>query len=290
MTKTNLRWDRRLRLQFIELVAYWEGSIESSRLMEQFGITRPQAIKDINLYMEMFPEALERDSSGRKYYMKAETPPFCPTESGLNNYMTLLTIGSKPEWLETIGFPSPFVRKVNALVVSKVLLALRNNLMARVKYQSLESASDEERIIKPLKLVNTGFRWHIRALREKGGQIVHRDFLLPRFTEFLGFIHTSFKHEPEDVDWNTEVTLDLEINPRIRNRERRRIIGEEFGMTDGRLQVETRAALVKYVLDCYTIDPDSDVCHYERNLLSVKNYGEIRKYLLKPMDLSDDDA
>ena len=290
MTGRNLKWDRRLRLQFIEVVAYWEGSISTHRLMQQFGITRPQAINDFNLYLEMFPNTLEYEQGGRKYVMVAETPPFCPEESGLNNYMTLLTIGSMPDWLETLGFPAPFVRKVNASVVSQVLLALRTNRMARIKYQALESASEEERIIKPTKLVNTGFRWHIRALRQKNDELVYRDFLLPRFTEFLGFVHTGFENEPEDNDWNTEVTLNFEVNPRIRNRERRRIIEEEFGMTDGELQVETRAALVKYVLDCYTIDPDSSACHYERNLLSVKNYGEIRKYLLKPMDLSDDDA
>ncbi len=284
----NLKWDRWLRLQFIEVTAYWEGSVDTNRLMKQFEITRPQAIKDFKLYQELFPDALEYDESGKKYYLTASNPPFYPEGPGLNEYMTLMTIGSRPDWLESLGFPSPFVRKINGPVVSKVLYALRNNLIARVKYQTLESARVEERFIKPLKLVNTGFCWYIRALRDKEGELVYRDFLLPRFTGFLGFVHTSFKDEPRDVEWNTEIMLKLEINPRIRNRERRRIISEEFGMENERLLVKTNAALVKYVLEWYTIDPDSDECHYERNLLSVRNYDEIRRYLLKPMDLSDD--
>jgi len=284
-----LKWENRTRLQFIEVAAYWEGSVDTKRLMNQFGISRPQAIKDFRQYMESYPGALEYDDKNKKYYLITSNPPFYPQGPCLNRYMTLITLGTQPEWIESLGFPAPFVRRINAAAVSQVLVALRNNLMARVKYQALESASVVERVIRPTKLVNTGFRWHIRALREKNGEMDYRDYLLPRFIKFLGFVHTSFKHEPKDMEWDIWVTLELEINPCIRNRERRRIISEEFGMTDEQLFVQTRAALVKYHLDCYTIDVDSNACHYEKNLLSVKNYDEIRKYLLKPKDLSDED-
>ena len=285
----NLKWDRRIRLQFIEAVAYWEGNIDTNRLMQQFEISRPQAIKDFNLYKELFPNTLEYDPSKKTYYLNTSNPAFFPEGPDINKYMSLITIGSKPEWLNSLGYPAPSVRRVNAFVVSQVIIALRSNTMARIKYQALESSDVEGRIIKPIKLINTGFRWHIRALREKKGDIGYRDFLLPRFTEFLGFVHTSFKHEPEDIEWNTKITLKLQINPCIKNRERRRIIQEEFGMQNGELQVKTNAAMIKYMLDCYTIDIDSDACNYEKNLLTVKNYEEIRKYLLKPKDLSDEE-
>ena len=287
----DLKWDRRIRLQFIEVVAYWEGSVDTTRLMQQFEISRPQAIKEFKLYQEMFPETLDYEDSKKRYCLLVSSPPLFPKGPDINNYMNLITIGSKPEWLESLGYPAPSVRRVNAYVVSRVVSALRNNIMARVKYQALESADVEERIIKPTKLINTGYRWHIRGLREKRGEIGYRDFLLPRFTNFLGFVHTSFRNEPKDTEWNTRVSVELQINPRIRNRERRRIIQEEFGMnSNGILQIETNAAMVKYILDCYTIDVDSDACNYEKNLLSVRNYPEIRKYLLKPKDLGDEDV
>ena len=43
-----------LRLRAIELIAYWEGRLITTQLMDWFGITRQQASSDINRYNSQF--------------------------------------------------------------------------------------------------------------------------------------------------------------------------------------------------------------------------------------------
>ncbi|UIF86265.1 hypothetical protein KAF44_00740 [Cupriavidus necator] len=45
-----LKHEALLRLRAIELVAYWEGRLITTQLMDWFGISRQQASADIKLY------------------------------------------------------------------------------------------------------------------------------------------------------------------------------------------------------------------------------------------------
>jgi hypothetical protein len=48
-----LRWGVERRLEFIEFRLYWEGGINRSDIREFFGVSVPQASKDLSLYQEM---------------------------------------------------------------------------------------------------------------------------------------------------------------------------------------------------------------------------------------------
>ena len=45
------RWDLALRYRLIETVVWWEGRLTTNHLMQSFGISRQQASKDINTYI-----------------------------------------------------------------------------------------------------------------------------------------------------------------------------------------------------------------------------------------------
>ena len=51
----DVKWATRQRLEFIEIMAYYTGSISRSGLARAFGISDPAATKDLKLYNEFAP-------------------------------------------------------------------------------------------------------------------------------------------------------------------------------------------------------------------------------------------
>ena len=55
VTAAALKWGVERRLEFIEFRLFWEGSINRADLVEFFGVSVPQASKDLALYQERAP-------------------------------------------------------------------------------------------------------------------------------------------------------------------------------------------------------------------------------------------
>ena len=62
-----LKWGVEHRLEFIEFRLFWEGSINRADLVEAFGVSVPQASKDLTLYQERAPGNMEYDTRGKRY-------------------------------------------------------------------------------------------------------------------------------------------------------------------------------------------------------------------------------
>ncbi len=58
----------------------------------------------------------------------------------------------------------------------------------------------------------------------------------------------------QDAGWNTQVAVVIEPDSRLKP-EQKVIIETDYGMREGQLVIETRGALVQYVLQRYQIDP-----------------------------------
>ncbi|MDO9624605.1 MAG: WYL domain-containing protein, partial [Pseudomonas sp.] len=72
----SVRWDLALRYRLIETVAWWEGRLTTGHLMQSFGISRQQASKDINTYInEHAPENLAYDKRLKGYVPSAQFAP-----------------------------------------------------------------------------------------------------------------------------------------------------------------------------------------------------------------------
>ncbi len=65
--KSELRWGVAQRLEFIEFRLFWEGRVNRSDLMEQFGLSVNQASSDLNRYIGFAPENMLYDKSVRTY-------------------------------------------------------------------------------------------------------------------------------------------------------------------------------------------------------------------------------
>ena len=65
--KSELRWGVAQRLEFIEFRLFWEGHVNRSDLMEQFGLSVNQASADLNRYLGFAPDNMVYDKSARMY-------------------------------------------------------------------------------------------------------------------------------------------------------------------------------------------------------------------------------
>ena len=55
-----LKWGVERRLEFIEFRLFWEGGVNRSDLIDTFGVSVPQASKDLTHYQERAPQCQRR--------------------------------------------------------------------------------------------------------------------------------------------------------------------------------------------------------------------------------------
>lgn len=65
---SELRWSIERRLEFIEFRLYWEGGINRADIVDQFGLSVPQASKDLTRYQELAPNKMAYDKSEKRYF------------------------------------------------------------------------------------------------------------------------------------------------------------------------------------------------------------------------------
>lgn len=279
-----IRWDLLLRYRLIEVISLWEGRLTTNHLMRAFGIGRQQASKDINTYLtEHGPSNLEYDRHLKGY---RPTPSFRP----------VFTKGLADEYLHMMharedlacSFENLAVRELNTEVLlppardlrpeilRPILQACREGKRVEIQYASLSSPEPEYRVIQPHTVVHSGQRWHVRAWCEKNQDF--RDFVLSRMSDQPEVLTPGDHRAKDDEAWNTKVTVRLIPDPRL-NEAQRALIGIDYGMCDQQLNLETRGALVSYLLQQLRVDSRVEQRLPEAQQIVVDNADEIRRWI-----------
>ncbi|MEB0139129.1 MULTISPECIES: helix-turn-helix transcriptional regulator [unclassified Undibacterium] len=281
-----LRWDLLTRYRLIEIIAKWEGRLTTKHLCNSFGIGRQQASKDINAYLnDIAPGNLQYDKYLKGY---VPTPQFVPklTTGTADEYLHVLSrtkdIAHTFEGLD-LGFAHTEMlhvpmRSIDPIILRALVQASREHRRVDLRYISLGTAIEEDRIIVPHTLVCTPLRWHVRAYCEKHGD--YRDFVLSRFRGVPEIFGDSKQTAAEDQLWNTAVSLRIKPDSRL-DLAQQELIARDFDMQDGYLEVKTRAPLVEYMLRAFNIDPRKQEMLPEAQQIVVENFRDIEKYLFK---------
>ncbi|MFZ6755473.1 WYL domain-containing protein [Undibacterium sp. Dicai25W] len=282
--KWAIRWDLLTRYRLIEIVAKWEGRLTTNHLCNSFGIGRQQASKDINTYLhDIAPGNLFYDKYAKGYVPSNAFSPKVTTGTA-DEYLHILSrskdIAHTFSGLD-IGFAHTEIlhvpiRNIEPQMLRALVQAAREKRRVELCYISMETAVEEERIIVPHTLVCTPLRWHVRAYCEKNRD--YRDFVLSRFRGHPEVSLISKNTSDEDVLWNTQVTIKISPDSRLKT-EQRQIIERDFNMKNGYLEVKTRAPLVYYTLKTFNIDPKIQDVRPEAQQIIVANFSEIEKYL-----------
>ncbi len=279
-----VRWDLALRYRLIETIVWWEGRLTTGHLMQSFGISRQQASKDINTYItEHASRNLTYDKQLKGYVpSKTFNPRFIDLSASAyldllaqNNERAPHIEGLKLAYAHTLVLQVPD-RSIQPEILRPLLKACRDKLRLEIEYVSLANPEPEVRVIEPHTLVHTGMRWHVRAYCEKNA--AYRDFVLSRIRGTPELLESNGNGAEDDEVWNSEIAVILQPDPRLDDAQKA-IIQRDYGMVDGRLEIPTRQALVKYVLQRYQIDPKNLDPKAEAQQVVIGNLSELKPWL-----------
>jgi predicted DNA-binding transcriptional regulator YafY len=283
-TIEQVRWDLALRYRLIETIVWWEGRLTTGHLIQSFGISRQQASKDINTYInEHAPKNLTYDKYLKGYVPTKQFQPLFIDDSA-SAYLHLLNqnheraphiegLAVAYAHTEVLQVPD---RSIRPEILRPLLKACRLGLRLETEYVSLANPTPETRLIAPHTLVYTGMRWHVRAYCEKNGQ--YRDFVLSRLRGEPEVLDTSEFSREADTGWNAQVNVIIEPDPRL-TVDQKRIIENDYGMQNGQLIVPTRGALVQYVLQRFQIDANKVESKASAQQIVVANLDALQPWL-----------
>jgi predicted DNA-binding transcriptional regulator YafY len=247
-----MRWGVEKRLEFIEFRLFWEGGINRADIMDRFGVSVPQASKDLSLYEQKAPGNLAYDRHEKRYFAASGFKPvFLKPEA--DRYLAQLEwvserlVSEEETWLSDMPpfdtMPVPH-RRVDVKVLRAFLGAVRQQRAVEVLYQSMNAARPKPgwRWITPHAFGNDGLRWHVRAYCHIDKKF--KDFLLSRCLATRADGDAGAAPD-DDIFWNEFFDVILRPNPAL-SKGQQGIIAQDYNMTDGRISVPVRKALLYY--------------------------------------------
>lgn len=273
MNQVELRWGVGQRLKFIEFRLFWEGHVNRSDLMEQFGVSVNQASADLNRYLGSAPGNMVYNKSARAYGRSPEySPQFLKPDA--DRYLAQLrsledgTLDSDDTWIAELpsfeAAPTP-VRGVSPVTLRSVVGSIRRNEALEVKYQSLSRPEPHWRWIVPHAIGFDGFRWHTRAFCQTDEAF--KDFFLSRITETRG-VKASEVTDAADTAWQEHVTLEIGPHPEL-SATQKQLIELDYRMRSGIAKIQVRRAGLYSALRRLGLDtgPDARTPHEQQIVL-----------------------
>lgn len=277
------RWGQSRRLEFIDTRLCWEGRLNRSDLTDFFKISVPQASLDLAEYLRRAPDNAVYSPSQRSYVSgKVFKPLFA--DCGSARYLAelyALTSHLLPRELSFLGaIPEADVvkhptRVVPPEVLKSTIAAIRDRGQLTIRYQSMGAPEPTERTISPHALGYDGYRWHVRAFCHLRND--YRDFIFARMLEVTG-AGPSEVAPASDTRWHTIVDVDIGPNPELGD-DRRRVVELDYGMTEGKLTIQTRAALGFYLLKRLGLTARPPKGQAAQQQIVLLNEEELRSHL-----------
>ncbi|WP_288928372.1 WYL domain-containing protein [uncultured Maritimibacter sp.] len=277
--RSELRWGVEQRLEFIEFRLFWEGHVNRSDLMDQFGVSVNQASTDLNRYIGFAPDNMVYDKSARTYVRGSDFKAQF-LEPDASRYLAQLRslsdgiLDREDSWIANLppyaSAPTP-VRGVNPEILRSVVGAIRRSEAIEVKYQSLSGPDPRWRWIAPHAIAFDGFRWHTRAfcLTDKA----FKDFLLSRILDIRGSRESATSAE-NDRDWHSEITLEIGPHPDL-SETQAKVIALDYGIRGGKAKIKVRRALLYYALKRLGLDTDPGARTPQNQQIVLINRGDV---------------
>ncbi len=249
-----LRWGVEQRLEFIEFRLFWEGGVNRSDIIDTFGVSVPQASKDLTLYQERASGNVIYNKSAKRYVPTvAFKPKFLnPDPEAFLSRLQSFVEGAdwqRDSWISTAPDADVAItpkRDVDSVVLRAALHAIRNRRSIEVLYQSMNPQRPDPkwRRITPHAFGYDGFRWHLRAFCHL--EEIFKDFLLPRILKSRGEDEPG---APGDADhfWHEYYPLEIAPHPALTSSQQE-VVAKDYGMNGRKCVLRVRVAMLFYVM------------------------------------------
>jgi hypothetical protein len=254
----DLTQPQRDRLAFVELRVRFVGEIRRQDLVSRFGIQSAAATRDLALYKDLSSGNINYDSKVKSYVPGDSFRPlfdFAP-----ERVLSWLTQGfgdGEPMRLRTwvaSEVPSRLAHP-DLDVLAAVTRAIHQQCPLAVEYHSIASGRTAREIV-PFALIDNGLRWHVRAFDRKTQEF--RDFVITRIRKprlLRSSPVAAHESNDQDIQWNRIVELELVPHP---DQPRPEITEMDYGMLNGALGMNLRAAVAGYILRKWSVDCSPD--------------------------------
>ena len=271
---------QRERLAFIEFHLWFLGKVSRKDVLERFDIATAAGTRDLVLYKELAPNNL--DYLGKSYHYSSTFKPLFQHKT--DRVLSALTsgFGDGERGIHSTLLPNAIPARLHqpALVsLAAITRAIHLRYPLKLIYHSMKTGKNPREIV-PLALVDSGLRWHVRAYDRTKNEF--RDLVLTRMEKISEFNmgdqrRTIQAHEDlkSDDQWNMIVHLDLVPHPSHIHPES---VMLDYGMCNGTLKVQARAATAGYVLRQWQVD-----CSHQ----GVLSGSEFRLFLNNREELAD---
>jgi len=250
----DIRWGVEQRLEFIEFHLLWEGGVNRSDIIGTFGVSVPQASKDLTLHQERAPDNVTYDKSAKRYvtadtfeprFLKPDPDEYLSRLRSLAEGQTSAAESwiSQPPQTDIALTPR---RDVDPDVLRKILHAVRETQSVEILYQSMNRARPDPiwRRITPHAFGFDGFRWHARSFCHIEKKF--KDFLLPRALDARSFGEPGPSGEQDEL-WNEYVQIEIAAHPEL-TESQKHVVEKDYGLEDGKGTLSVRSAMLFYVL------------------------------------------
>ncbi len=274
--------DKQQKFWLIELLAYWEGGVNTTSLSAYTKHSRGQTQKDIHEYQAKLGNTLTYCSS-KKLSLPAGAFNTQLISGDVDEYLNWLQDpnimpifaeeGQKRISHESMVYPA---RDIAPNIVRTLVIGIKEKRYVDVRYKSMKNPDGARRIIAPHTLVNTGLRWHVRAWCENNSGF--RDLVLNRFTNDMDLLEHTDVSAKDDQAWNTTVTLKFRADQRLTDA-KKRILENDYNMVGGEFWVTTRGCLVEYQLKVLQVNPKILDGNPDAQQLVLANLDDIKPWL-----------
>ena len=280
MLNSKMSLVKRQRFEAIEIIAYWEGKINTTQLTKLFNVTVSNITKDLADYRRSHPDSLIYNSSIKAYEpSNGFHPRYISTEWKiyhqflLNNESTYKQDFWHPSSLDSIPLDL-YVADKSVMRTLTTAIKLKQSLT--IKYRSFSNPKGITRIIHPHAIAFNGLRWHCRAFDEHRRE--YRDFNIGRI-EKVSFKEFSQQSHLEDKLWHKFITFKVDAN-NLFTPEQKALVLKDYGHKQP-FTLKARAALAQYVINHYNISLDTSKDNPMLKQLMLTNIEQCRKYLFQ---------
>jgi len=274
----NLSYPQQQRLGYIDFKLFFTGAVTRSEIVQHFKLGVTAATRDINLYKDLTSNNMVYDHALKKYFITDKFKALFNHDAKRTLIKLANQISDGFDAIDDTEFPVEQSSQLNIPdinVIAKLTQAMLNNKAINVIYTSLSSGSGSRELV-PHSIVDNGLRWHVRAFDRKSQTF--RDFVLTRIAKVTILNDSPEKDEGKIVDTQWNHLISLEIIPHPNNVEYPTAIKMDYGMENGVLALNVRAAMAGYLLRRWNVDCSADG--------SLKG-GEYQLYLRNTQTLYD---
>jgi predicted DNA-binding transcriptional regulator YafY len=249
-----LNYSQKQRLAYIDFKLLFVGQVTRSEIVSYFEKGLSSATRDINLYKELCPENLVYNTKQKKYFQTEKFKPLFKHDARKTLVKLANNISNGFDAISDTTFPVEAPSQLNIpdiFIVARLIQSILNQKPVSIIYTSLSNGSAAREVV-PHSIIDNGLRWHVRAYDRKSNSF--RDFVLTRISKVTIKEQNVEQHEDklEDHQWMRMMPLQLVAHPK--NVQYPTAIAMDYGMDNGILELNVRAALAGYLLRRWNVD------------------------------------